>query len=145
MYLIDLQKKKCVMHISAISFNNKPYVLFTDSFLLVINVRILYGCLRRMGVAYGSLLPSFPPLGYASSRWADVRSRGYCATGLLLLCHRYEHCSAYIALCICWGKSNAPRKCSIIGVYIRLRHVISHWANIQSIFFSFPVRALAMI
>lgn len=79
---------------------------------------ILHGGLRRLGVADGALLPSIPALGHAGPSRAHVRSGGHCATGFLLLCHRYEHCSAYIALCFCRGESTKFMFCfgrSVVG------------------------------
>lgn len=73
----------------------------TDSILSAINVRVLHGSVRRMGVVSGPLLPSLPAVGHASAGRAHVGRPRHRAAGLLLLRHRDEHCCAYITICVC--------------------------------------------
>lgn len=71
---------------------------FADSVLPAVNVRILHGGVRRVGVAGGAALPGVPAVGHARAGRARLGRRRHRLPRVLLLCDRHEHSCAYIAI-----------------------------------------------
>jgi hypothetical protein len=80
-------------------------VCCADSILPVVDVRVLHGGVRGVGVAGGALLPGVPAVGHARARRARLWCRRYRAARLLFLRHCHEHCCAYIAIRLRRGES----------------------------------------